>query len=79
MTPSTVAAIVALAVIGGVIICLAMIIKFLGKIYERGGPADVRTVARALRDVYDPSWPTKLLGYLPPADERTDDDPPDAA
>ena len=41
--------------------------------YDRGGPKHVLDVAKALRQVYDPSWPTKLLRYLP----RVDADPKD--
>ncbi len=65
MTPSTVTAIVVIAVVAGVIITLAMILKFLWRIYERGGPSHVSSVAKALHEVYDPQWPSKVLGYLP--------------
>src|SRR3954453_196954 len=45
-----------------------MIIWFLKHVYDRGGPNHVLDVARALRQVYDPNWPSKLLGYLPTVD-----------
>ena len=63
MTSTTVA--LALIIVG-MLTALAMIIRFLTHVYNRGGPKHVLDVARALRDVYDPSWPSKLLGYLPP-------------
>ena len=53
-------------IIAGMLTALAMIIRFLTHVYDRGGPKHVLDVAQALRDVYDPSWPLKLLGYLPP-------------
>jgi hypothetical protein len=79
MTPSTVTAIVLVAVIAGVIICLAMILKFLWKVYEHGGPGDVLDTAKALREIYDPEWPSKLFGYLPLADEGQSEGDEDVA
>jgi hypothetical protein len=60
---STIAALT--LIIAGMLIALAMIIRFLTYVYDRGGPKHVLGVARALREVYDPNWPSKLLGYLP--------------
>ena len=62
MTTTTIA--VAL-IVAGILISLAMILCFLWCVYDRGGPKHVLDVARALREVYDPNWPSKLLGYLP--------------
>ena len=59
--------------VAGILIALAMIIWFLKHVYDCGGPNHVVDVARALREVYDPNWPSKLLGYLP----RVDADPED--
>lgn len=70
MTSTTVA--LAL-IVAGILIALAMIIWFLKHVYDRGGPKHVLDVARALHQVYDPNWPSKLLGYLP----RVDTDPKD--
>jgi hypothetical protein len=63
-------------VVGGIIVSLAMILYFLWLVYERSGPKHVGDVAKALRVVYDPNWPTKLLGYLPNvgADDEQDED-----
>ena len=47
------------------LISLALILRFLWRVYDRGGPTHVRSVADALRQVYDPSWAAKLVGYLP--------------
>jgi hypothetical protein len=71
MTPATVA--VAL-LIAGILIALAMIIWFLKHVYACGGPKHVLDVARALPQVYDPNWPSKLLGYLPATEEDEDGD-----
>ena len=66
MSPTAVAAAaVVVAVIIGVIVCLWMILRFLWKIYERGGPSHVGSVAKALRQVYDPMWPARALRRLP--------------
>ena len=65
MTTTTVVVIGVTAVIVGVIVCLRMILKFFWKVYDRGGPTHVGTVATALREVYDPEWPTQALRYLP--------------
>jgi hypothetical protein len=54
--------------VAGILIALAMILRFLWCVYHRGGPKHVLDVARALRQVYDPNWPAKLLGYLPAVD-----------
>lgn len=62
MNPTTAA--IAL-IVAGTVISMAMILFFLRYVYDRGGPKDMRDVAKALREVYDPSWPSKLLGYLP--------------
>jgi hypothetical protein len=61
-------------VVAGIVISLAMILYFLWSVYTRGGPKHVHAVAKALREVYDPSWPSKLLGYLPPPESRVDVD-----
>jgi hypothetical protein len=71
MTSTTVA--VAL-IVAGILISLAMILYFLWSVYEGGGPKHVLDVAKALREVYDPSWPTKLLRFLPTANDDQDDD-----
>lgn len=52
-------------IIAGILTALAMIIRFLTHVYDCGGPKHVLDVARGLRQVYDPNWPSKLLGYLP--------------
>jgi len=66
--------IVALSVIiVGMLIALVMIIRFLTYVYDCGGPKHVLDVARALREVYDPNWPSKLLGYLPLGEEDDGD------
>ena len=65
MTSTTVALTL---IVAGILIALAMIIWFLKHVYDRGGPTHVLDVARALRQVYDPSWSAKLLGYLPGVD-----------
>lgn len=71
MTATTIAASL---VVDGVIVSLAMILYFLWLVYERGGPKHVGDVAKALRVVYDPNWPTKLLGYLPNVDADDEQD-----
>jgi hypothetical protein len=60
-------------IVAGILISLAMILYFLWSVYDRGGPKHVLDVARALRQVYDPNWPSKLLGYLPPAEDEADE------
>ena len=65
MDLNSVAGIGVVAVVAGVIISLAMILVFFWLVYDRGGPKHVRDVAKALRKVYDPRWPRKLLGTLP--------------
>ena len=65
MTPTTVA-----LVITGILISLAVILWFFRYVYDRGGPGHVLEVANALRQVYDPNWPAKLLGYLPAPEHR---------
>ena len=42
------------------LISLALILRFLWRVYDRGGPTHVRSAADALRRVYDPSWMAKL-------------------
>jgi len=71
MTATTIAISI---VVSGVIASLAMILYFLWLVYERGGPKHVRDVAKALRLVYNPNWPTKLLGYLPDVDADDEQD-----
>jgi hypothetical protein len=71
MTSTTV---VLALIVTGILIALAMIIWFLKHVYDRGGPKHVLDVARALRQVYDPNWPSKLLGYLPAADDQGGDE-----
>src|SRR3954469_25323555 len=44
---------------------LALILRFLWRVYDRGGPPHVRSAADALRQVYDPNWVAKLAGCLP--------------
>jgi hypothetical protein len=46
----------------------------LWSVYDRGGPKHVLDVAKALREVYDPSWPSSLLRFLPTAKDGEDDD-----
>jgi hypothetical protein len=70
MTTTTIA--VGLIVVG-ILISLAMILYFLWSVYDRGGPKHVLDVARALRQVYDPSWPSSLLRFLPAIDEEDKD------
>ena len=48
-----------------------MIIWFLKHEYDHGGPKHVLDVARALREVYDPNWPSKLFGYLSEEENKT--------
>ena len=77
MTTPAIAAICLIAVILGIIICLAMILMFLLRVYERGGSRDVSTVAEALRKVYDPEWPTRALRSIKGgriADDAADED-----
>jgi hypothetical protein len=50
-------------IVAGVVISLAMILYFLWRVYDRGGPKHVQDVARALHEVYDANWPAKLLCY----------------
>ncbi len=61
-TTSTVLGVI--AIISGVIVCLAMILWFLWMVYNRGGADDVGSVAKALREVYDPEWPTQAFRFL---------------
>jgi hypothetical protein len=64
-------------IVAGILISLAMILSFLWSVYDRGGPKHVLDAAQALRQVYDPSWPSKLLGYLPtdvPEDDGDEED-----
>jgi hypothetical protein len=60
-------------IIAGILISLAMILYFLWCVYDRGGPKHVLDAARALRQVYDPNWPSRLLGYLPNGADDDDD------
>lgn len=56
-------------IIVGILIALAMILTFLWRVYDRGGPKDALDAARALREVYDPNWPANLLRFLPATGE----------
>jgi hypothetical protein len=60
-------------IVAGILIALAMILLFFWKVAARFGPTHLPTAAKALREVYDPNWPSKLLGYVP----RVDTDPED--
>jgi hypothetical protein len=52
------AALIVIAATG--LISLTLILRFLWRVYEHGGRTDVRSAAAALRQVYDPSWVSKL-------------------
>jgi hypothetical protein len=47
-----------------------LILRFLWRVYDRGGPTHVKAAADALRRVYDPSWVAKLVAYLPQEGNR---------
>jgi hypothetical protein len=61
MSPTTVALGV---LVVGVVTSLAMILWFFWCVYDRGGPKHVQDVAKALREVYDPTWPSRLLDFV---------------
>jgi hypothetical protein len=66
--------------VAGVVVCLAMLLVFLWKVYVRGGLIDLERAAKALNEVYDPEWPSKLMKYLPAARKGSDvDDEPKSA
>lgn len=73
MTSTTVAVLGLIAVVTGVIVCLAMILGFLWKIYQHGGPGHVGSVAQSLRKVYDPSWPM-VFRHIPGTTPREAED-----
>jgi hypothetical protein len=52
------------------LISLALILRFLWRVYDRGGPTHVRSAAAALREVYDPHWAAKLGHSLPRAGSK---------
>jgi hypothetical protein len=52
------------AVVAGVLLLLGLILRFLWNVYDHGRPNHVLDVARALRQVYDPSWPRWLRNLL---------------
>src|SRR4029079_4269144 len=62
---------------------LALLLWFLWRVYDRGGRTDLVAAAKALRQVYDPSWAAKLSRFLPSSsspedagDPRNPDDEP---
>jgi hypothetical protein len=66
-------------IVAGVVLSLAMILIFFWKVYERGGPTHLEQAARALREVYDPEWASKVMKYIPGVrkDADGDDEPSD--
>ena len=51
-------------IVAGVVLSLAMILIFFWKVYERGGPTHLEQAARALREVYDPEWASKVMKHV---------------
>jgi hypothetical protein len=50
---------------------LALVLRFLWLVYDRGGRADLIAAARAFRQVHDPNWvvsPSKFLPVPPKPD-----------
>jgi hypothetical protein len=54
--------VITVATLAGVV-SLALILRFLWRVYERGGRSDLTAAAKALRLVHDPNW-IFLLGKL---------------
>jgi hypothetical protein len=46
------------------LISLMLILRFLWRVYERGGPTHVKSAAAALQQVYDANWVAKLSRSL---------------
>ena len=44
---------------------LALLLRFLWRVYDRGGRTDLVAAAKALRQVHDPNWAAKLTRFLP--------------
>jgi hypothetical protein len=68
-------------IVAGVLLSLAMLLIFLWNIYVRGGLTHLERAAKALHEVYDPQWSSKLAQYLPGARKHADkcEDEPKAA
>jgi len=55
---------------------LALILRFLWRVYDQGGRSDLEVAAKALRLVHDPSWVASLAKFIPGAGKlETSSDP----